>query len=128
MEKNINKFDDFLTESRFNRIRKNELDGFLEDFLFSFFTEYFNISMDDNITYNISSYSVKKSKDDKDFEYYDVYWLEIKIFEIKLNLDEGTQEIGFIKHKGHLMDLIKTNWDLISNFQKEKMKNSLLGG
>jgi len=27
-----------------------------------------------------------------------------------------------------LMELIKTNWDLISNFQKEKMKNSLLGG
>lgn len=34
--------------------------------------------MDDNIKYNISNYSVKKSKNDNEFEYFDVYWLEIK--------------------------------------------------
>jgi hypothetical protein len=72
MREQINKFNDFLTESKFNRIRKNYLDGFLEDFLFSFFSEYFKISMDDDITYNISSYSVKESRKDRHFEYYDV--------------------------------------------------------
>jgi hypothetical protein len=112
---------------KFNRVRKNEMDGFLEDFLFSLFSDYFNLSMDDNITYNTSSYSVKKSKVDKRYEYYDVYWLEIIIFEIKVDIDEGTQEIGHIKHKGHLIDFLKKNWELISNFQKEKMKNYLLG-
>lgn len=120
----INKFNSFLTESKFNRMKRND-DGFIEDFLFIYLSEYFNISVNDDINYDITNYSVRKTKEDADFEYHAVYWLEIMTFEIKIDLNQGTLELGEIKHRGHLMDLIGKNWDLISLHQKEKMKVSM---
>lgn len=138
MNKLLN-FDSFkVNETKFNRVKFNENEDhtIIEDFLFTFFSDYINIENNDDIDYDISNYRVEVSKneesDDNDYEnntYYkvwDVYLSQIKIFEIKLELGGGNLELGNIIHKNHFIDLITKNWNIVCNYQKEKIKNDLL--
>jgi hypothetical protein len=123
MREHINKFNTFLKEGKFNNSSADE--NILEDFLFTFLVDYLSIDITDDIPYETFRYSTKKSHEDDKYEYYDIYLSEINIFQVLLNLDEGILELGKIIHRNHFMVLIKTNWDIVSNFQYEKMKLNL---
>lgn len=117
-----------------------EDEGIIESYLHGLFGDYLMLPPGNtkNLPFNTQGYSTVIERDDvpvedydyenlpPKYKYYTVKKNEIKIFELKLNYTEGYIEIGKIYHRNHYIDLIKENWEIITSYLYEKMKNDLI--